>query len=51
MNQHYVIGYYLTNEAKDGKRRVVRIEPKRKSNFGIWSENRISRRAHNRKIL
>lgn len=36
INERYVVGYYPTNEAKDGKRRVVRIELKSNSKYRVW---------------
>lgn len=36
INNRYVIGYYPTNEAKDGKRRVVKIEVREHPEYTIW---------------
>lgn len=36
INDRYVVGYYPTNEAKDGKRRTVRIELKNNPNYRVW---------------
>lgn len=36
INSRYVIGYYPTNEEKDGKRRVVRIEVKNHPEYVVW---------------
>ncbi len=36
INDRYVVGYYPTNDAKDGKRRTVRIELAKKSKYRVW---------------
>lgn len=36
INERYVIGYSPTNEAKDGKRRVLKIEIKGHPEYTIW---------------
>lgn len=36
INNRYVIGYYPTNEAKDGKRRVIKIEVRGHPEYTIW---------------
>ncbi len=36
INERYVIGYSPTNDAKDGKRRVVKIEIKGHPEYTIW---------------
>ena len=36
INSRYIIGYYPTNEARDGKRRVVKIEVRDHPEYIIW---------------
>jgi VWFA-related protein len=36
INTRYLIGYYPTNEAKDGKRRIVKIEVKNQPDYIVW---------------
>lgn len=36
INSRYVIGYSPTNEAKDGKRRVIKIEIKGHPDYTVW---------------
>ena len=37
INRRYVLGYYPTNEAHDGKRRIVKIEVRGHPEYMVWS--------------
>lgn len=42
MNRRYVIGYYPTNQARDGKLRQVKIEVRRRPDYKIWGRTTYS---------